>query len=257
MDKPFCGQNFVVTGGGSGIGRATAVWLLKRGACVAVLDRSSLLADELEIECDAERGQVRSFEVDITDERLVNAAFEEITGQMGSLSGLVNCAGMACNVGFMETDPGLMRQVFDVNVVGSFLVSHAFVRADRVRQSSIVNIASVSGMIGNNGRTAYGASKGAVIAMSKVMAFELADKGIRVNVVSPGPVETPMVAAVHADRFRDQWTSRIPLNRYAAASEIAEVIGFLVSPSSSFVTGEVLVADGGYLSAGVGVVTEK
>jgi NAD(P)-dependent dehydrogenase (short-subunit alcohol dehydrogenase family) len=141
-----------------------------------------------------------------------------------------------------------------VNVIGSFIVAQAAARAmiEGKRQGAIVNIASISGIRGNIGRVAYGASKGAIVTMTKVMAVELAAHGIRVNAVSPGPVDTPMVQALHGGDIRRLWMNVIPQRRYAAPSEIASVIAFLLDGAkSSFVTGQNWAADGGFEGGGL------
>ncbi len=252
MDRQLEKQCFIITGGASGIGQATAVWLLDRGAMVAILDSNPVRIDAVRAEFGPDAARVFTTVVDVCNEDSLTNAFRQSTDYFGlPLAGLVNSAGIARNVGFMETGADMMRQVLDVNVIGTFLASKAFVASPRIPAAAIVNIASVSGMTGNTGRSAYGASKGAVIALTRVMATELAAYGVRVNAVSPGPVRTPMVDSIHARGFEARWTSRIPLRRYGQPHELAEAIGFLVSPSASFITGDVMVVDGGFLSAGV------
>jgi NAD(P)-dependent dehydrogenase (short-subunit alcohol dehydrogenase family) len=116
---------------------------------------------------------------------------------------------------------------------------------------SIVNIASISGIVGSMGRAAYGASKGGVITLSHVMAVDLAPFNIRVNVLAPGPVATPLVEQVHTDEARAQYAARVPLRRYGRPEEMAAVAAFLCSDDASYVTGHVLAADGGFLGAGI------
>jgi NAD(P)-dependent dehydrogenase (short-subunit alcohol dehydrogenase family) len=140
-----------------------------------------------------------------------------------------------------------------VNVVGSFIVARAVVRAMRESGGgAIVNIASVSGLRGNIGRTAYGASKGAVVTMTRVMAVELASAKIRVNAIAPGPVETAMVRAMHTADARRNWVNRVPQGRYGQPHEIARAAAFLLdAEQSSYVTGHVLAVDGGFLAGGL------
>jgi NAD(P)-dependent dehydrogenase (short-subunit alcohol dehydrogenase family) len=137
-----------------------------------------------------------------------------------------------------------------VNLRGTFLVGQACARA-MVPGAVIVNIASVSGMRGSTGRSAYGASKGGIINLSQVMALELAPLGVRVNVISPGPVDTPLVARMHDAEIRQIYTRAIPLARYGTPEEIAGAAVFLCGADSTYVTGHVLVVDGGFMSAGI------
>ncbi|MBB99249.1 MAG: hypothetical protein CML67_06900 [Rhodobacteraceae bacterium] len=249
---PLADRTYVVTGGASGIGRATAAWLLEAGASVALIDLDGDRVAAARKALSDAQSRVLGLAADVCDEAAIRAALSRICDHFDRpLSGLVNSAGIARNLHSLDTSAQTFREILDVNVVGSFVPCQAFAAAWRAPEAAIVNLASVSGMIGNTGRAAYGASKGAVIALTKVLATEFAALGIRVNAVSPGPVRTPMVAGLHTTEFAARWTARIPLRRYAEPEELAEAIGFLVSPSASYVTGEVLVVDGGYLSAGV------
>ncbi|MDE2327968.1 MAG: SDR family oxidoreductase, partial [Rhodospirillales bacterium] len=148
--------------------------------------------------------------------------------------------------------PELFDRIIAINLRGTFLVAQAAARA-MVAQGggAIVNIASVSGMRGNVGRTAYGASKGGVVIMSQVMAVELATAGVRVNVIAPGPVDTPLVARMHDAEIRRIWTDAVPMRRYATPEEIAGAAAFLCSEDAGYVTGHVLAVDGGFLGTGV------
>ena len=237
----------IVTGAASGIGLATARRLHADGWPVAMLDRDeAALGREAAV-----LGSALHRPLDVTDEAAVKAAIAAIAAE-GRIAGLVNSAGIAANIPLEETTVELFRRILDINVIGSFLVGQAVAaEMERTGGGSIVNIASVSGMQGNTGRTAYGASKGAVITMTKVWAVELAERGIRVNAVSPGPVDTPMVEALHTSAERDSWLVHVPLRRYSQPEEIASVIAFLIDgEQSSYVTGHVLAIDGGFVSGG-------
>jgi NAD(P)-dependent dehydrogenase (short-subunit alcohol dehydrogenase family) len=143
--------------------------------------------------------------------------------------------------------------MLEVNLIGSFVISREAARHMRARGAgSIVNIASVSGIMGNKGRVAYGASKGGVLTMTKVMAVELASIGIRVNAVAPGPIETPMVQEIHTPEVRAAWMTTVPQRRYGSPAEIAGAAIFLLDDrKSSYVTGQTICVDGGFTAAGI------
>ena len=245
-------KTYVVTGAGSGIGLATTRWLLDRGANVAMLDSDRTALQAVESELKSAGARITMIVADIRDSAaLADAVAEARAKWKRPLSGLVNSAGIARNVAFMDTSADLMREVFEVNVIGTMHAAQAFVAAADSKDAAIVNVASISGMIGNSGRSAYGASKGAVISLTEVMAIELAEKGIRVNAVAPGPVETPMIKGMNLEAAKKIWFQRLPKKRFGQADEIAAAIGFLVSPSAAFVSGQVLVVDGGFLGAGI------
>jgi NAD(P)-dependent dehydrogenase (short-subunit alcohol dehydrogenase family) len=138
-------------------------------------------------------------------------------------------------------------------VVGTFIVARAAARVMRnTGGGAIVNISSTSGLRGSKGRSAYGASKGAVVVLTQVLANDLARYGIRVNAVAPGPVDTPMVQAMHGQKDRALWMRHIPLQRYGKPDEIASVIEFLLDGTrSGFMTGEIVAVDGGFRGTGV------
>jgi NAD(P)-dependent dehydrogenase (short-subunit alcohol dehydrogenase family) len=241
----------IVTGGASGIGFAAAYELLSQGWRVGLLD---IQAEKLEAAQKVLGGDSYALPADITDAAAVAEALAETGRVLGPITGAVNSAGIARDIPCLDTDPALFRTILDVNVIGTFIVAQAAARAmiEGKRQGAIVNIASVSGIRGNIGRVAYGASKGAVVTMTKVMAVELAALGIRVNAVSPGPVDTPLVQALHGEDIRRSWLEVIPQRRYAAPSEIASVIAFLLDGAkSSFITGQNWAADGGFDGGGL------
>ena len=243
----------LVTGGASGIGLAVVERLLKEGGRVAVLDREEKSLVEAASTLASAGRRVRFEALDVTDEEAVTRIVDTLDAEFGPIAGLVNSAGIAQDVPFFETTVAQFRKIYDVNVIGTFLVARACALHMRERRrGSIVNISSVSGIQGNLGRSAYGASKGAVITLTKVMAVELAKFGIRVNAVAPGPVETPMVAALHTSGTREGWISEVPLGRYSKPDEIAGTICHLLDETrSSFVTGQVLAVDGGFTSGGL------
>ena len=161
---------------------------------------------------------------------------------LGGLDGVVNSAGIAADIPALDTPVDLFRKILDVNVIGTFIVARAAARLMKDKGGgAIVNLASVSGLRGGKGRSAYGASKGAVVVLTQVLANDLARHGIRVNAIAPGPTDTPMVKAVHADADRELWKRYVPMRRYADPGEIATAIEFLLDGTkSSYITGEIL-----------------
>lgn len=236
----------LVTGGLSGIGAAVSDKLAAEGAQVIAAD---LTASETEL-TDA---SIAPLKLDVSDADSVQAAIATIVERHGRLDGLVNSAGIAREQPFLDTPIDAFDKIIAVNLRGSFLIGQAAARAMKDSGGgSIINIASVSGILGNSGRSAYGASKGGVITLSKVMAVDLAQFGIRVNVIAPGPVETPLVAQVHSAETREEWGRRVPMKRYGSPAEMAGAAVFLLSDESSYVTGHVLTVDGGFVAQGLG-----
>ncbi|HEY0297522.1 MAG TPA: SDR family NAD(P)-dependent oxidoreductase [Bordetella sp.] len=240
----------LVTGGVSGIGLAVTRGLVDEGWKVLAADISqeTLAAAAKALPAD----RVRCVRMDVCDEQQVGEVLKAHEA-FGPLAGLVNSAGTGRDVSFFDTDAELMRSMLEVNLVGTFNVAkQAALRMRERRQGSIVNIASVSGIRGNMGRTAYGASKGGVITMTRVMAVELAEHGIRVNVVAPGPVETPLVAQMHTSAARESWLRVVPQRRYAQPEELSGTIGWLMDEArASYVTGQVICVDGGFTAGGM------
>jgi NAD(P)-dependent dehydrogenase (short-subunit alcohol dehydrogenase family) len=246
-----------VTGGASGIGLATAELLLGSGWKVAIADADQKALDVVH-GAHSDSKDVYIAQLDVTDEAAVDAAVAAAAKKLGPIDGVVNSAGVARDVPALDTPADVFRRILDVNVTGSFLVARAAARLMRERHAksgiggAIVNLASVSGLRGSKGRVAYGASKGAVVTMTQVLANDLSRYGIRVNAVAPGPVESPMVKTVHTPSDRALWMRHVPLNRYGEPHEIATAIEFLLDGTrSSYITAEILAVDGGFRGAGL------
>jgi NAD(P)-dependent dehydrogenase (short-subunit alcohol dehydrogenase family) len=232
----------VVTGAASGIGAATARLLTRDGFRVACLDIDGAAAAR--VAQSLGEGH-RGIAVDVTREDQVTAAFR--AAAEGPLAALATCAGIVDMTPFMDLRADTFRRVYDVNVVGTFLAIREAAR-HMAAGSRICTVASVAGLRGGGiaGTAAYAASKGAVIALTKAAARSLAERGICVNTVAPGPTVTPLVDAVRHDA--ETWRrieGMTVLGRAAEAEEIAETIAFLLSPRASYVTGATLTADGG------------
>ncbi|PZX47855.1 SDR family NAD(P)-dependent oxidoreductase [Cereibacter changlensis] len=243
-------RSVIVTGGASGIGAGIVSAALAAGWRVAIFDLDNPSLQEARARLEP-RG-VLCIALDVTDETAVAEAVTRVEAELGPLAGLVNSAGIGLDAAVMLTTPQQLRRVLDVNVVGSFLMSREAARVMRGREGAIVNISSVSGIQGNEGRVAYGASKGAMNAMTRVMAVELAPLGLRVNAVAPGPVDTPMARQWHGEEVRQGWINAVPMRRYASVEEIAGAALFLLEGSgSSYITGQVLAVDGGFTIGGL------
>jgi NAD(P)-dependent dehydrogenase (short-subunit alcohol dehydrogenase family) len=246
-------ETIFVTGGASGIGLATVEAALAMGWRAIVVDRDDRGLDQCRGALGAPADQLRVERLDIADEAAVVEAIERCEAEFGPLTGVVNSAGIARDLPSLETSADLFRRILDVNLIGSFIVSREVAKRMQERgRGSIVNIASVSGIRGNVGRVAYGASKGGVITMTQVMAVELAPVGIRVNAIAPGPIETPLVREVHTDEVRAEWLATVPQGRYGQPSDIASAAVFLLDQAASgFITGQTLCVDGGFTAAGL------
>jgi len=238
-------RSAIVTGGASGIGKATCEVLARDGYRVAVFDR-----DELGARAVADAIGGFGFACDVTDERAVETAFERALEMLGGpLDALATPAGIVDTTPFMELDAATFLHVYEVNTIGTFLCIREAVKHMQTG-SRICTVSSVAGKRGGglHGTAAYAASKGAVIALTRSAARSLADRGIAVNGIAPGPVLTPMLQASFDDESkRAAIEGTTLLGRAADPIEIAEAIAWLLSPAASYVNGEMLSVDGGLL----------
>src|SRR5262249_24117394 len=246
------GRAAIVTGGASGIGLACAEALLNAGWKVGILDR-----DEKALERARKRFRnnraVRIGQLDVTDEPPAIAPSDAMADAFGRLDGVLNSAGIGADAHVLDTPVDLFRKILDINVTGTFIVGRAAARIMKEKgRGAIVNVGSIAGVRGSKGRVAYGASKGAVHTLTKVMAVDLARFNIRVNAIAPGPVETPLVKAVHTPATRRGWIQHVPMRRYATPDEMTGTVLFLLDPAQSgYLTGEIIAIDGGFRGAGM------
>lgn len=239
----LAGRLVVVTGGGRGIGLQTARRFLDQGCLVVVLDLT--LAPE------AADASVEFVTVDVTDADAVASVAADIAERFGTPDVVLNAAGIVRSASAEEMTATDWQRVVDIDLSGTFYVCQAFGRLMlEAGRGSIVNIASMSGSISNfpQKQSSYNAAKAGVIHLTKTLAGEWADRGVRVNSVSPGYIGTDLTAQVLRDdpELGEIWTQRTPMGRVGTPDEVASVILFLASDDSSFMTGSDVIADGGY-----------
>jgi len=241
----------IVTGAARGIGLATTRSFLGEGRRVAMIDRDgpALMAAA------AELTGVLPVLCDVSVPDQVDAMVAEVTDAFGQLDALVNNAGVADFGPIDQTDFTRWRTVMATNLDGVFLVSQACAPMLQAARGAVVNIASISGLRASTLRVAYGTSKAGVIHLTQQQAAEWGECGVRANCVCPGPVATKLAMAVHTQDIIDAYHDAIPLNRYGTEDEIAGLIAFLCSERASYITGQVIAADGGFQSTGVGLPT--
>ncbi len=238
-------QIAVVTGAGRGIGRAIALKFAAEGADVVCVSRTAENAQKVADEVHGQGRRSWAHSVDVADPVAVAAAAEAILTETGRVDILVNNAGVTRDGLLMRMSDADWDTVLNTNLKGAFLFTKAFSRAlIKQRSGRIINVASVIGLIGNAGQCNYAASKAGLLGLTKAAARELASRGITVNALAPGFIETDMTAALNQD-LRSALLKQIPLNSFGQPEDIAAAALFLASPAARYITGQVLTVDGG------------
>lgn len=249
------GRTAIVTGAGSGIGRASALLFAREGACVALVDRDGDGLQETLRAIEEVKGDASLHVGDVGEADFAQAVVGDVISRHGRLDVLMTAAGFSCGGTVLTTDPADWDAVFRANVGGTWLWARAAIPEMQRRGSgSIITLASQLAIAGGRGNTAYIAAKGAIISLTKTMALDFATDGIRVNAIAPGAIDTPMLRrsfARHADPepVREASRNRHAMKRFGKAEEIAATALHLASDASSFTTGTVSVVDGGWLVA--------
>ncbi len=240
------GHNALVTGASRGIGKAVAVRLANEGARVAVnYNQSEDEASSVVSEITSQGGVAIAIRGDVSSPQASQKVVDQAVAGLGGLDILVNNAGITRDGLMMRMSEEDWDAVLDTNLKGAFLCSKAAIRhMIRQRTGQIINMSSIVGMSGNVGQANYASAKAGLIGLTKSMAREVASRGIRVNALAPGFVSTQMVDSINTD-LQSAILERIPLGRFGQPEDVAAAVAFLASPDSSYITGQVLVIDGG------------
>ncbi|MDR3723049.1 MAG: 3-oxoacyl-[acyl-carrier-protein] reductase [Terracidiphilus sp.] len=239
------GRIALVTGASQGIGRACALELAKGGATVALAARNEAKLAEVVKEIEAAGGQAAAFALDVSSEESLKAGAKAVLERFGKVEILVNNAGITRDGLMMRMKRADWDDVLGTNLTGAFLLTQAIISSMmKNRWGRIVNISSVVGRTGQAGQTNYAASKAGLIGLTRSMARELASRGITVNAVAPGYIETPMTAVLN-EQQRTAMMAAIPLGRPGEPEDIAKAVNFLASDAAAYITGHVLDVNGG------------
>jgi 3-oxoacyl-[acyl-carrier protein] reductase len=242
----FENQVAVVTGAGRGIGHAIAVRLAKEGACVASVSLTEANAQKTADEINAARADAaKAYAVDVADQAAVQKAAEQIFADFGRVDILVNNAGVTRDGLSMRMSMEDWDTVLNTNLKGAFNFIQALMRPMiKQRSGRIINISSIAGLIGNAGQANYAASKAGLIGLTKTLARELASRGITVNAVAPGLIETDMTTVL-SEEIRQNILRNVPLGKLGEPEDVAGAVAYLASAEAKYITGQVLTVDGG------------
>ncbi|PKM45320.1 MAG: 3-oxoacyl-ACP reductase [Gammaproteobacteria bacterium HGW-Gammaproteobacteria-1] len=239
----------LVTGASRGIGKAIALALGKRGATVIGSATSASGAEQISAYLQAEGVKGKGVELNVTEQASIDAVLDAITKDVGAPTVLINNAGITRDNLLMRMKDEEWDAIIDTNLKSVYRMSKACLRAmTKARKGRIISIASVVGAMGNAGQTNYAAAKAGIFGFTKALAREVGARGITVNAVAPGFIDTDMTRAL-ADEHKDMLLKQIPLNRLGQPEEIAAAVAFLASPEAAYITGETLHVNGGMYMA--------
>jgi 3-oxoacyl-[acyl-carrier protein] reductase len=241
----FHGQVGVVTGGTRGIGKSIAEGLAKKGVNLVVAGRNRDAADEVAASLSALGVKARGMKLDVSNSEEVERVFEEIRKEFGRIDILVNNAGITKDGLLMRMKEEAWDVVIDINLKGVFLCTREVIKdMAGQRYGRVINITSVAGFMGNPGQANYSASKAGIVGFTKTVAREYAGRGITVNAVAPGFIQTAMTDVL-PDKVKEEMKKLIPLGRFGMVEDIANAVLFLASPDSGYITGHVIHVNGG------------
>ena len=254
LTERFAGKIAIITGGGDGIGAATARRFSIEGAMVVLADKDEANAHAVCAEIIRKGGKAAAIRADVSSLKDIQAMLAFTARHFGPAEILVNNAGIGAQKHFLETPLEMLDSMLEVNLKGTFMCAQVAAREMvKLGRGAIVNVSSHSSLLGSTGRSAYAASKGGIDAMTRVMAVDLAQFGIRVNSIAPGPIDTPRIRKQHNEERSQAWLRAVPLGRIGEPEEIASVAAFLASEDASYVTGQTIAVDGGFTVAGLRV----
>jgi 2-hydroxycyclohexanecarboxyl-CoA dehydrogenase len=246
--RGLAGRRVILTGGASGIGRATALRLAEEGCQVGIFDINEAGAASTAAQCG---NKARGFRTDITDRASVEASVAAFEQTFGPADLLANIAGWDSIQTFLETDPALWDQIIRINLYGPLHLHHVVVRGMAERGfGRVLNVASDAGRVGSSGEAVYSACKGGIIAFTKTLARELAGKGVTLNVLCPGPTDTPLFDQFKASspamaKIGDALARAVPLKRIGTPEDYPGIIAFLLSDDAAYITGQTISVSGG------------
>jgi NAD(P)-dependent dehydrogenase (short-subunit alcohol dehydrogenase family) len=254
MDKPrqHDGRVALVTGAASGIGLQIAQDLALQGATVCVLDRNAPAAQAAAQAIVQAGGRAEAFVVDLADTDAIAAALARLLAGHGGVDILVNNAGVVSTQPATDVTLAQWNTTLAINLTAPMLLTQAVLPAMKAKGwGRIVNVSSISGVRAGTGRLAYGSSKAALIAMTGQFAIEVAECGITVNAIAPGFVDTPMIRTLHGSSKQSTYLNVCPMHRFCSPEEVSAAVLFFASEQASFITGQTLGVDGGYLASGL------